>query len=51
MPGWNKKITQIETSDQVPRELNDFVAFIEKSTAIPVKLISVGPDRKQTILR
>jgi adenylosuccinate synthase len=39
------------SAEQLPRNLLDYVAFIEKETGVPVKIVSVGPDRKQTIVR
>ena len=35
----------------LPKELNDYIKFIEAFVEVPVKIVSVGPDRKQTILR
>jgi adenylosuccinate synthase len=39
------------SADQLPKNLMDYVAFIEKETGVPVSIVSVGPDRKQTIIR
>jgi adenylosuccinate synthase len=36
---------------QFPKELNEYIAFLEKELEIPIKVVSVGPDRKQTIHR
>ena len=49
--GWNMDLTRITSYDQLPQELKDYVAFIESELEVPVKIISVGPDRKQTILK
>jgi adenylosuccinate synthase len=38
-------------ADQLPQALLDYVAYIEKAVGVPVTLVSVGPDREQTILR
>ena len=35
----------------LPKELNDYIAFLEKELEIPITIVSVGPDRKQTIFR
>jgi adenylosuccinate synthase len=35
----------------MPMELNDYIAFIERETGVPISIVSVGPDRKQTLLR
>lgn len=49
--GWNTDLTQMTSYDQLPQELKDYVTFIESELEVPVKIISVGPDRKQTILK
>jgi len=49
--GWNTDLTQMTSYDQLPQELKDYVSFIESELEVPVKIISVGPDRKQTILK
>lgn len=49
--GWNTDLTQMTSYDQLPQELKDYVAFIESELEVPIKIISVGPDRKQTIMR
>jgi adenylosuccinate synthase len=47
--GWNKDLTAIDAKSKLPQELMDYVAFIEKATGTPISIVSVGPDRKQTI--
>ncbi len=47
--GWQADLTKMTTKEELPKNLLDYVAFIEKETEIPIKIISVGPDRKQTI--
>jgi len=49
--GWDEDLTQMTSADQLPQNLLDYIDFIEKETGIPIKIVSVGPDRKQTILR
>jgi len=49
--GWKEDLTKMTSADQFPKNLLDYVAFIEKETGVPVKIVSVGPDRKQTITR
>jgi len=48
--GWKSDISQSKTVNDLPQELLEYVRFIEESTGVPVSLISVGPDRSQTIL-
>ena len=49
--GWKTDITGIRSFDALPAALKDYVAFIEKQTGCPVKIISVGPDRDANIIR
>ncbi|WP_275316180.1 adenylosuccinate synthase [Tenacibaculum bernardetii] len=49
--GWKDDLTKMTAADQLPKNLLDYVAFIEKETGVPVTVVSVGPDRKQTINR
>ncbi|HUH50976.1 MAG TPA: adenylosuccinate synthase [Flavobacterium sp.] len=48
--GWKTDLTKMTTYDELPQEVKDYVSFIEKEVEVPIKIISVGPDRKQTIL-
>jgi adenylosuccinate synthase len=50
MKGWNKNLTELHEEQDFPVELKDYIAFIEKELEIPITLVSVGPDRKQTII-
>ena len=50
MKGWNKNLTELHKEQDFPVELKDYIAFIEKELEIPITLVSVGPDRKQTII-
>jgi len=49
--GWSEDLTKMEKDSQLPKELNDYIAFLEEELDIPIKIVSVGPDRKQTIFR
>ena len=51
LPCWKEDLTQMQSTDQFPKELNDYIDFLEKELEIPIKVVSVGPDRKQTIHR
>lgn len=48
--GWKEDLTQMTSPDQFPQELKDYVKFVEDFVGVPVTVVSVGPDRKQTIL-
>jgi adenylosuccinate synthase len=49
--GWKKDISKMSNLGQLPDELHKYIEFIEKATKVPVKIVSVGADREQTILR
>lgn len=49
--GWKEDLTKMTDSSQFPKELNDYIDFLEKELEIPIKIVSVGPDRTQTIHR
>jgi adenylosuccinate synthase len=49
--GWSENITSLRDYASLPDSLKQYIAFIEEQTGIPVTMISVGPDRKETILR
>ena len=49
--GWNCDICNVRDFEQFPQQFKDYVAFIEAECGVPVKIISVGPDREETIVR
>jgi len=49
--GWKEDLTSMSSPNTLPKELNDYIKFIEDFVEVPVKIVSVGPDRKQTIMR
>ncbi len=49
--GWKDDISTIRSYDKLPKELLDYINFIEKETEVPVKIVSVGPNRDATIVR
>lgn len=49
--GWSEDLTQMSNASEFPKPLNDYIEFIEKELEIPISVVSVGPDRKQTIFR
>jgi adenylosuccinate synthase len=51
IPGWEEKITGIREFDKLPAALKLYIEFVEKQTGIPVTMVSVGPDREDTIFR
>ncbi len=51
MKGWKADLTGMTTYHELPTELKEYIEFIEKEVEVPIKVISVGPDRKQTITK
>ena len=49
--GWDNDITQIKYEKDLPKELIQYIDFIESFVKVPINIISVGPDREQTIFR
>ena len=49
VPGWKKDLTKVSSSSEFPENLNKYVEYIEKETGIKIEVVSVGPDRTQTI--
>nr|WP_322624617.1 adenylosuccinate synthase [uncultured Flavobacterium sp.] len=47
--GWAADLTGMSTYDELPAEFKEYIAFIEAELEVPIKVVSVGPDRKQTI--
>ena len=51
MDGWAEDLTKMSSPDQFPKALNEYINFLEKELEVPIKIVSVGPDRTQTIHR
>jgi len=51
IPGWDEDISGIKDYSKLPGALKNFVEFIEIQTGVPVTMVSVGPDREETIFR
>ena len=51
LKGWQTDMTRFTSEDQFPQEFCDYIAFLEEQLATPITIISIGPDREQTILR
>lgn len=49
--GWQRSIADARSEAELPKQLMDYVRFIEEQTGVPVRIISVGPDRNATIMR
>jgi adenylosuccinate synthase len=51
MKGWNQSLSHVTSYAQFPEELRQYTEFLEQELRVPISMISVGPDRKQTILK
>nr|WP_299172291.1 adenylosuccinate synthase [uncultured Allomuricauda sp.] len=51
LKGWAKDLTKMTKAEELPPALNDYIAFLEEQLNVPIKIVSVGPDRVQTIHR
>jgi adenylosuccinate synthase len=49
--GWAEDLTEMNNESKLPKSLNVYIDFLEQELQIPIKVVSVGPDRKQTIFR
>lgn len=49
--GWKCDLTKVKSEDQMPSEFKEYIKFIEDYLKVPVRIISLGPDRDQTIVR
>ena len=49
--GWNTDLSGIRNEDELPKEFKDYIAFMENFLGVPIKIISLGPDREATIMR
>jgi adenylosuccinate synthase len=48
---WQEDLTELSNFEELPKQLKNYIKFIEDYVEAPIKIISVGPDRKQTIIR
>ena len=51
LKGWMTDLTQLKTEEELPQAFKDYIKFIEEQLGVPVKYVSIGPDRDQTIER
>ena len=49
--GWSEDLRQIDSFENLPKNLNNYIKFLEKELEVPIVIVSVGPDRKETIFR
>lgn len=51
LKGWNCDLTGLTQPEDMPHELIEYIGFVERETGVPVHVVSVGPDRVQTLMR
>lgn len=51
LPGWKCDLTAMTCEEQFPQALKDYIKYIEDYVKVPIKIVSVGPDRNATIIR
>ncbi|MEW6748480.1 MAG: adenylosuccinate synthase [Candidatus Micrarchaeota archaeon] len=49
LPGWKEDISKAKKRENLPKAARDYIAFVEKKLSVPLKTISVGPKREETI--
>lgn len=49
--GWNQDLTECRTEDELPETFKEYIRFMENYLKVPIKIISLGPDREATIER
>lgn len=51
LSGWQADMTGMQSENEFPEEFNAYLSFLEENLEVPIKIVSVGPDRAQTIIR
>lgn len=51
LPGWQCDMSAMKSADQFPKEFNEYIDFLEKELQVPIAIVSIGPDREQTIIK
>jgi adenylosuccinate synthase len=51
LPGWQTPLTSVTSENEFPEEFNNYLNFLEEELSVPIQIVSVGPDREQTIKR
>ncbi len=51
LDGWMTDMTSMTSENEFPEEFNAYLSFVEEILGVPIKIVSVGPDREQTIIR
>lgn len=51
LPGWQTDLTKLKSETEFPKEFSDYINFLEQQLQTPISIVSIGPDRTQTIIR
>ena len=49
--GWEMNLMDLKKIEDAPKEVHDYISYLEDELKVPIKILSVGPDRKQTFFR
>ncbi|MCH5326223.1 MAG: adenylosuccinate synthase [Duncaniella sp.] len=51
LPGWKTDMTRMQSEEEFPTQFKAYIEFLERELSTPITIVSIGPDRKQTIVR
>jgi adenylosuccinate synthase len=51
LKGWNCSLEGLKSFENLPKALNEYIQFLEEELETPVTIVSIGPDRTQTLIR
>jgi len=51
LPGWDEDLTGVRDLNDLPAQMHSYIDFLEKELNVPIRIVSVGPDRTQTLMR
>lgn len=51
LPGWKSDMTKMKSEDEFPQAFSNYIKFLEEELKTPIAIVSIGPDREQTIVR
>ena len=51
LPGWKTDMTKFKSEEEFPQEFKEYIKYLENELNVPISIVSVGPDREQTIIR
>ncbi|MDY6298091.1 MAG: adenylosuccinate synthase [Alloprevotella sp.] len=51
VPGWKTSLSTVRSEKDFPKAFADYIAYLEKALDVPIRIVSVGPDREETVMR